>query len=392
MYFAHPNIDEIVRHLIQQCHSPNLMAAILVGDKTELHIPDLINALNQHHIPFVGGIFPGIIVGNQRYESGVAVTVIPMFHKPVVIKDLQGTSFSLDELNVLDKSVEESHGQATAFVLVDGLTTNIALFLSRLFNRYANKVKYIGGGAGSLSFERKAYVFDNGGMYQDAAIVALLKMQSHIGVRHGWRDLRGPFRATRTNRNVVLELNGEPAFKKYSGIVNLISKKTLNKDNFFDIAKEFPLGLYFKGVDRIVRDPITFTDEGGLVCVGEVRENSLVYILRGHNKELIYEAGRATRDAVGKEAHVDQCFVVDCISRVLFLQEHFVEELNNVLSALPAGTPEPVGMLTLGEIGSYSTGSVEFFNKTIVICAMRHPFEPSLGLATATGEVTAPVR
>lgn len=374
--------EEAAEQISQLAHAPGTVAVILIGEHTDININDLIAALNQRDVTFVGAVLPGIIIGSNRYDAGIAVATFPLLAKPVVITGLNQAQFSIKPLDSLYSVVEHSTTQPTAMVLVDGLTTHIEPMLSRFFSKFRNRITYVGGGAGSLSLKQKPCVFDNHGLYQDAAVVTLLNMRSHLGVRHGWKGLHGPLIATKTSRNIVYKFGYETAFKKYSEIVRAASGQTLTKENFFEVAKGFPLGIYYKGSDRIVRDPIDFTDDGGLICVGEIPERAIVYILRGENKDLIQEANRATTEALGTEKTLDQCFVVDCISRVLFLQEAFGDELNSVRSALPPGTAEPIGMLTLGEIGSYSTGTVEFFNKTIVVCAMQQLGAPeALALA-----------
>ncbi len=370
--YLKPTTPEMIATQVAAVTRPtDSLAIIMVAEHSEIDIPALMEALNQQKIPFIGGIFPGVIVGNTRYESGIAVTFIPRFIKPVVIKNLHAASFSEEDFQSISDALSESKAQPTALVFVDGLTTNIELLLARMYRKLFNSVSYIGGGAGSLTLQQMPCVFDNDGFYQDAAIIALLGTTSQIGVRHGWNDLQGPYTATETKRNIVMKLDGKSAFEKYSEIIKRITGETLNKKNFFDIAKGFPLGLYYKGADRIVRDPITYTDDGGLVCVGEVPQNSVIHILQGAPKPLIMAANRATKEALGKHEKIDHVFVVDCISRVLFLKEQFGEELNSVRSALPVDSSPPIGVLSLGEIGSYGSGSPEFFNKTFVICTMQ---------------------
>ena len=65
---------------------------------------------------------------------------------------------------------------------------------------------------------------------------------------------------------------------------------------------------------------------------------------------------------------VNNVLIVDCISRVLFLEDKFEEELNNVSSAIKKdfSDAEISGALTLGEISSYN-GYLEFLNKTLVV-------------------------
>lgn len=371
MYLPTPSIPEIVEQLGRLTHTPNTLAVLFVGEKTPLDIPQLITALNQQNIPFMGGIFPGVIEGTKRYETGIVVSAMPCLAKPTVIPNLNDDSFSVDMLAPLTRAVAESPIRPTALVLVDGLTRNITSLLARTFSHLQqNRVTYIGGGAGSLSLQPQPCVFTNAGFFQDAAVVALVNQQTEIGVRHGWRSLKGPIIATKTRRNVILELDYQPAFDVYSQFIEKQTGQTLTKDNFFDIAKGYPLGLFRNGADRVVRDPITFTEDGELVCVGEVREPSSLYFLNGDSRRLIEHAKRATREALKNQTTVDQCLVIDCISRVLFLGDRFQEELEAVCETLPPGSAAPVGALTLGEIGSYASGAVEFFNKTIVVGIM----------------------
>lgn len=358
--------DSIIAHCKQLPRFANDVLLLLIAEHTQLDVPALLAALKQEQIPVVGGIFPGVIYGDEKFEAGMVVDVLPLAAQPTVVHGLETRSFRLNGLPTFGR--DERY---TALVLVDGLTKNVALFLDRLFGRLRNSVRYIGGGAGSLSFQQKPCVFDSEGMYQDAALVVWLKSKTALGVRHGWQQLRGPYAATQTEGTVVKTFGSQPAFRVYKDIVEMMSKQTLTADNFFSIAKEYPLGIYHPGMDFIVRDPIAFTDDEALVCVGEVPVNSMVYILRGDRKSLVENAHLATTEAMKDNGASHHNLIVDCISRVLYLEDDFSAELRAVRDALTAGAPPPYGMLSLGEIASFKTGRVEFFNKTFVVGSLQ---------------------
>ncbi|MEK9149558.1 MAG: FIST C-terminal domain-containing protein, partial [Candidatus Desantisbacteria bacterium] len=306
-----------------------------------------------------GGMFPGVIYDDKKYEHGAVIKVLPALISPYLIKGLDTGQIELpDFLSHPDKKY-------TAMVLVDGLTSNIALFLAQLIDRLGNSVQYFGGGAGSLTLKQKPCLFTREGFVQDAAVVSFIKLQCHLGVSHGWKKLVGPLVATKTCKNVVKELNWKNALTVYREIVEADSELKLSIENFYDLAMRYPFGIYKEGAEDIVRDPIMTNEKGELVCVGEVPEHSLLTILKGGASSLIQAAGKAAKEAYGKE--ICGSLVADCISRTLFLGEDFTKELAAVKENLADNQIIPEGMLTLGEIASYGETFLEFFNKTIVV-------------------------
>jgi len=365
-YFQDADVSTLLAQIAQLPRAEDEQVLLFVAEHSKVNLNELLAALRQCAIPIAGGVFPSVIYGNERFETGIVADVLPVLAEPSVIKGLDTSSFSLSGLPTLPNSQEY-----TALVLVDGLTKYVASFLDRLFRKYGNKVRYIGGGAGSLSFQQKPCLFDSHGIYQDAALILWVKATTNIGVQHGWKHLYGPFVANKTDRTIVHQLNGQPAFKVYSQLIKVKTGKTLTHENFFSIAKEYPLGIFQPGIDFIVRDPIAFTENNCLVCVGEIAANSMVYILKGNKQSLVDHAQIATRQALKETSHDAHILIVDCISRVLYLEDEFSQELDAVCAELPNHQSLPFGVLTLGEIATFNSGRVEFFNKTFVVGALQ---------------------
>ncbi len=366
VYLVDDSIPVLVKQIEQLPRAENETVLLFIGEHSAFDVQDLLAALRQQQIPGAGGVFPGVIYGNQKYEAGIVADVLPLAEQPNRITGLDTITFSLDQLPDLPDS------QYTALVLVDGLTKHVALFLDRLFRQLGNTVSYIGGGAGSLIFQQKPCVFDSEGIYQDAAVILWVKASVTLGVRHGWKRARGPFIANQTEGTIIQQLNSQPAFQLYKQYVEQQAKTKLTKENFFSVAKEYPLGIYHPGMDYIVRDPITFTDDNALVCVGEVPKGSMIYILHGNKQSLVDHARQATTEAMKGTSGGQHNLIVDFISRVLYLEDDFSRELDAVLAALPDQAPTPFGILSLGEIASFQTGRVEFFNKTFVVGSLQH--------------------
>ena len=367
MYLKDVSVENIISKLSNSDINKSEIALILFGEKNSPNIVELISAVNQKEINLFGGIFPGIIYEDKKYDEGAIVLTLPIVAKPYLINGLDSKEFKIPCFSEI--TANHSGKKYTAMILVDGLTRNISHFLSGMFNRLGNSVTYFGGGAGSLSLNQKPCLFTNEGIFQDAAIVTFIDMESNLGVRHGWENLMEPFVATSTDRNVIKELNWKNAFDVYREVVESDSGLELTKENFFSISKGYPFGISKKSSDYVVRDPISVNENGDLFCVGEIPENTVLSILKGDTKSLIGAAGLAAEESIKVDnKKINYHLIADCISRTLFLEDNFHDELMMIKKKIGTFSNDIplVGMLTLGEISSFGDRYLEFFNKTIV--------------------------
>lgn len=336
---------------------------ILSCDSNGYTKDDVDASLKKSNASLIGGIFPSIIYENKKYDQGTVF---------IGLDDLMQVNSLLDisqkDAKELDYEVEEQTSQfdssvKTMFTFVDGLTTNIGTSIDVLFDNFGLDINYIGGGSGSLSFEQKPSIFSNQGLLKDAFIYAYSTRESSIGVNHGWESISGPYEVTKSEATVIKELDHKPAFEVYKKVVDSVSGEAILDTNFFDIAKSFPFGVNTMTEEKIVRDPIVLhgTD---LVCVGNVEEGSYVDILQGKSENLINAAKNAS-ELSKDEMKFEQSFTIfiDCISRVLFLENEFN---NEVLAVHEEGIPL-VGALSFGEIANNGRNYLEFYNKTAVI-------------------------
>lgn len=370
MYIATNQIDEIITRLEGLPQPKQGVWLLMIAENHAPNLYRLIEALTQRQIRFCGAVFPSLIYGAENYQTGMIVLPLPTMVAPILVHNMNYYYHDFVVFpSVLEKAKEYPH-KPSALVLVDGLSPYIGVFMSGLYNSLGNQLRFFGGGAGSLTLQQKPCLFDHTGLYENAALIIFLDLFANIGVRHGWQEIMGPFVATRTERNIVYELNWDNAFNVYRETVEADSQQKLTAKNFFDIAKGYPFGIYKEGVEKIVRDPVRTTEEGGLVCVGEVPENAVLYILKGNVQSLIQMAQTCALEANQQSTLTEaySCLVMDCVSRGLFLEERFSEELHVIQQSLPSLIP--CGALVLGEIASYGTGYLEFFNKTIVVSVL----------------------
>ncbi len=341
---------------------------LLFGEKGTPDISALIAILNSKNITFFGGIFPGVIHVNECFKEGCVIKKFKALWAPFLTA---GIASGVPE-EFPNGAYPKHLGQGTAIVLLDGLSNNVYRYLDRLNDLLGEHCYFIGGGAGSISLQQKPCIFSNEGFLADAAVVCVIDKKVALGVRHGWKNLAGPLVATQTDGNTIQQLNWEPALDVYNRIIENDCGITLDKNNFGRIAQGYPFGIFREKQDDIVRDPLTIGENGSIVCIGEVPTNTVVHVLKGDPNALLEAAKKAISDCgekTGLPIAADNTFVVDCITRTLFLDRLFIQELDLVRNNLVIDNPgqEPFGVLSLGEISSYGNGLLEVFNKTIVI-------------------------
>lgn len=328
---------------------------------------ELDSVLQKIKKPLFGGIFPAILFEDIKYEKG---TVFAGLTKKPLIQIIPNLSIQNEDYEkVIGENLSKTGKKKTMFVFVDGLSKRISSFIEALFNIFGLEMNYIGGGTGSLEFIQKPSIFSNKGLLTDSAIIALTDISSGIGVSHGWEKINGPFKVTESDRNRIISIDWEPAFKIYKKIVEEHSGSKITKSNFFDICKGYPLGINTLSDEKIIRDPVATDDGESLICVGEVPKDSYIDIMHGKKNSLIRAAGNAlfkAKKELPGEGKIEAVIFIDCISRVLFLENEFWKEL--------AIVQEPgakiFGALTLGEIANNKKDYLEFLNKTSVVGVM----------------------
>lgn len=361
------DVDRLARRLDEAVALGARSILVFAGDGVPWPADQVTPLLRRQPVPVFGGVFPQVIHGTTHTADGLVVVALAARAEVHRVDGLDGDGDGFAE--ALAGVGDEPR---SVVVVVDGLSRRIARFVEAVFDRIGGGPSFLGGGAGSLSFVRRPCVITPDGLLEGVGIVVALDLALGVGVNHGWTSIAGPFVATRTDGNAVLQLDYRPAAEVYRAAVEPRAGTGLTPANFFDHAKGHPFGIQRFDGSLLVRDPIVMNDDG-LVCVGEVPEQTVLRILSGDAEALIAAARDGTAAALeGLGAPPGGGLLVDCISRVLFLGDRFPEELEAVEERLRRQAPgaRPLaGALTLGEIANDGSHCLEFYNKTFVLGA-----------------------
>ena len=314
---------------------------------------------NLGHENLYGAVVPHIVAKDKLQDSGILQII-----------------FDTNELirfHILDMTKTpkvDFNKNTTLMMFSDTLNEYFEPFIEALNTSIHTQVIF-GSGVGSKQFLPISPLFDKHRSYQKHSLIVEIPLNTNIGVKHGWEPIYGPLVVTKSEKNIIYELNHEPALDVYQNILLDLQSEKLDENNFFELTNAHPFGILSYTQDEfIIRDPLQITQDNALLMVSSIEENETVYIMRGQQEDLINAVRQNTRSLVSKNAN-DIYLTFDCISRVLYMNEDFDKELQAISAELPDSTPL-FGISSIGEITNSGFNTIKIFNQTNLIGKISH--------------------
>lgn len=321
----------------------------------------------------IGCSTSGEILDDVVYDGSLTVAVA-RFERTTLAVESQpvSRSESADVGRTIGKRLRERGDDLAAmFVLGDGIDANGSTLAQGLTEGTGVKSVAISGGlAGDGSrFERTWVLVDGRPRSSYVTAVGLYGTSLEVGNGSdgGWTIL-GPERViTRSEGNVLLELDGHPALELYKTYLGE------RASGLPATALLFPLAIRASGSDgheliRIVmsvdesRQSMSFTDD--------VPEGATAQLMRGTSERLVDAAQTAAMQAKLPGDEPGLALAVSCVGRRLYLGQRVEEELEAVMSTL-GSTNRLVGFYSYGELSPVLGRDCALHNQTMTITVLR---------------------
>jgi methyl-accepting chemotaxis protein len=270
----------------------------------------------------------------------------------------------------------EGYPHRTAVLLLDPLAGNgeeATLLTAALLG---GDVRLAGGAAGDDLQMRETLVGLGARVATDALVVAQIFSKSPLGVGvcHGHSTLSAPLRVTRSDGNVVGEIEGRPAWDVWLEHTRAralsegldVSKLAAEDEGAYLLRFEAGLAA---GSEIKVRAPLSRSADGAISFACGIPEGSVIRITESspaRQVESAREAARRARAQLGG-AEPAGAVVFDCICRNLILKGDFSSAVA-AMSAELGGVPL-AGFETYGEIALDAGDMSGFHNTTSVVLA-----------------------
>ncbi len=314
----------------------------------------------------------GEIMGNKVTDNSISLTAISLDHTEVRLEEVSLTEVKEDSREagkLLCKRLAEDDLKHI-LVLSDGLKVNGAELVAGFHEVVSENVSITGGLAGDGPDFKKTFIISNGKLV-DGVIAGLAfygdKLKVGFGSQGGWDSFGAERLVTKSDKNILYELDGEPALKLY---------KTYLGEKAQDLPGSgllFPLSLRTDAsTEPVVRTILAVDEENqSMTFAGNLPEGAYVRLMKANIDRLIDGAegsAKISEEIIDTKSQL--AILVSCVGRRLVLKQ-LVEEEVEVVNEILGDQVVTTGFYSYGEIAPFNKFSpCSLHNQTMTITTL----------------------
>ena len=363
----------------QGSHNESVVPSLILvfGDRETLLIGVVLKDLKKKfpNSLISGCSTSGEVFGVTVLEDQVVAAAI-WFDKTninMVSKEIVDAKDSKDIGFELAGKLANFNGKDLQHVLVfsDGLNVNGSKLAEGITANLPKDVAVTGGLAGDGSnFATTCVVCDDNALTKKIVLIGMYGKDLTIGFGSlgGWDTFGTERIITKSDGNVLYELDGKPALELYK---NYLGEHSANLPSS---GLLFPLSIKLNKDDMPKVRTILGIDEntGSITFAGDVPEGYKASLMKANFERLIDGAGLAAEKAVesfNKNTDVQFALLVSCVGRKLLLKQRTEEEIE-IAREILGKNAATIGFYSYGEIAPFAKGyGCELHNQTMTITA-----------------------
>ncbi|WP_198947860.1 FIST signal transduction protein [Magnetofaba australis] len=331
--------------------------AFVFGDVTMLEAGGFHAALRAAapSVKLIGCSTAGEIDGRDVSDGSCVVTAVRFASVSVAL--CADAIADIGDSEAAGKRVGEmlpTEGLKAVLIYAPGVEVNGSALIQGVSTALGGGIPLSGGLAGDGGqFTRTLTVCDEALDPRGVALLGLYgdALQFSHGSYGGWSPFGPERRVTRSEGNILYELDGEPALNIYKSYLGEYAEQLPASGLLF------PFEMTGKGGEQGLIRTILSVDEasGSLVLAGDVVQDGMLRLMHANVDGLLDGAEEAARLTM-KGAQADSgglAILVSCVGRKLVMGDQVDEEVESVLDALPDGAVA-TGFYSYGEINPFS--------------------------------------
>lgn len=347
--------------------------AIVFAAPAIMRNPDFVTAIKEkmNGISVIGCSTAGEITNKGASEDTIAFTAIKLEHSSFKMFSIPvGSPPDAVKSGAEIAKYLNDEGLKAVFVLAPGLTVNGSELAKGLGSILPKEVVVTGGLSGDGTDFKETCTLLNGEVFTDRLVALGLygeNIQISSGSSGGWKPFGPARRVTKSEGNILLELDGKPALQLYK---EYLGDKA---DNLPGSGLLYPFAIMNEN-DRsstgLIRTILNVDHEkGSLILAGDLPQGSAVCLMHADTDSLADGSTQAAKEACDKQKDKQEdgfAVLISCVGRRLVMGNDVDEEVD-AARAIFGRTPL-VGFYSYGEISPFAkTGKIELHNQTMTI-------------------------
>lgn len=331
------------------------------------HFHETKEAYPNAHI--LGCSTSGEICGTNVFDDSLVITAVHFEHT-----QLSGAQVKLTRMEESFQAGErlaaalDHSGLVHVFVISDGLNVNGSELVKGLAKNLPSHVAITGGLAGDgARFEQTLVCLDS---VPESGTIAVLgfygdRLKVGYGSRGGWDPFGVEWVVTRSQGNLLYELDGQSALGLYKQYLGEHAAQLPASGLLFPLSLRLPDSL-----EPVVRTILAISEEQqSITFAGDVPQGARARFMKANFDRLVDGAGGAAKisyRAIGS-ASPDLAILISCVGRKLVLKQRTEEEVEGVRDILGDRTVL-TGFYSYGEIAPFTPGAkCDLHNQTMTI-------------------------
>lgn len=332
-------------------------------------IASLQEACKTFRIELIGCTGSGEIVDGDLNEVGVSLMLleVPAAYFSLVQKSFT-TGGESELTQALGQTATTRFERPAILALASGMTTDGVSVVEGIHAGVGMDIPLFGGLAGDDSAKATTYVYTTEHIYEEG-IVALVfdndKVQLEGVAVGGWQPLGKVHQVSKTNGNLILEIDNEPAldlFLRYFGNVSFGATTVLA-----DITPgQIPFKLFSGPEKGNMRSILRFNEEQrALLMAGRIEEGDKFKFCPIAKLDVLHKTINAFREHSETLDNPAGVILIQCKSRHYAFGPMLQDEVNGIYNIWQKPT---IGFLSNGEFGPTQLGGRASFHN--VTCSL----------------------
>lgn len=312
----------------------------------------------------------GEISRNGVSNGSCVITAVRWTGPPpaVVVTELASMDDSLAAGMRLGRQISSA---SAVLVFAPGVDVNGSALVDGLAASLPRGTPIMGGLAGDDGAFRQTYTLTDDGIFSRSVVAIGLpaSIRTSHGSYGGWKPFGPARKVTRSQNNVLFELDGESALTVYKRYLGDHSRDLPASGLLFPFemltAEHSGTGLIrtILGIDEAA---------GSLILAGDIDQRGYLRLMHASTDALVNGAETAAEAAIaGIDGKPDRALalLVSCVGRKLVMGGRVDEEVEGVADVLGSGAVL-AGFYSYGEISPGATGDCRLHNQTMTITCL----------------------